>query len=188
MSLIEAAAPDPQASIIDVGGGESTLVDDLIARGYRQVTVLDISGIALAHARQRMGALAESIRWIQADAAQSPLASRAFDVWHDRAVFHFLTSPAVRAAYVEEAARALKQDGHLIVSTFGPQGPEKCSGLDVMRYDAADLQSALGDRFKLLAHSMELHETPFGTTQQFLYCHFRLDEARSSVAPNTFLP
>jgi 2-polyprenyl-3-methyl-5-hydroxy-6-metoxy-1,4-benzoquinol methylase len=176
IGLIERAAQGNQsASIIDVGGGASTLVDDLIDRGYRNLTVLDISQAALDLARHRLGKPGECVQWLRADVTQSILPARSFDVWHDRAVFHFLTMRDERLAYVQNVAAAVKPGGHVIVSTFGPEGPTKCSGLDAARYDADSLHGEFGTRFRLVESLQELHETPFGTTQQFLYCHFTLE-------------
>jgi 2-polyprenyl-3-methyl-5-hydroxy-6-metoxy-1,4-benzoquinol methylase len=174
LELIEAAAPVTSASIIDVGGGHSTLVDDLLVRGYRDLTVLDLSHTALAVAKARLGESAGAVHWICADVTAPPLARRAYDVWHDRAVFHFLTGAQQRFDYVRTVAALVRPGGHVIVSTFGPQGPTKCSGLDVLRYDAPGLHGEFGDRFRLIESSTEVHETPFGTTQQFLYCYCRL--------------
>jgi 2-polyprenyl-3-methyl-5-hydroxy-6-metoxy-1,4-benzoquinol methylase len=169
--VIESAAVDRTASIIDVGGGESTLVDDLLVKGYGNLTILDISQTALDVTRTRLGKSGERICWLCADVTQAPLAPHSFDVWHDRAVFHVLISPEQRIAYVEAAARAVRPGGHVIVSTFGPEGPTKCSGLDVVRYNADSLHGEFGERFTLVESSKELHQTPFGTTQQFLYCY-----------------
>lgn len=174
LALIESASPDRRASIIDVGGGESTLVDDLLAKGYRNLTILDVSQTALDVTRARIGAPGGQIRWICADVTRVDLPAQSFDVWHDRAVFHFLTDPADTIAYVRLAARAVKPGGHVIISTFGPEGPTQCSGLDVTRYDASSLHGEFGDRFQLIESFKELHETPFGTKQQFLYCYCRL--------------
>lgn len=174
LRLIEEAAPDRGARIIDVGGGESTLVDDLIARGYREVSVLDLSETALAVARKRMGAGAARVHWLQGDVTAYPFAPRAYDLWHDRAVFHFLTEESARAAYVQQVARAVAIGGHVIVATFGPEGPTKCSGLDVVRYDPAALHDEFGARFKLVDHVTEAHRTPSGTVQQFVYCYCNL--------------
>ena len=177
LALIERATRgDRSSSIIDVGGGASTLVDDLIERGYKKVTVLDISQGALDVAQKRLGNAARSVQWLDADVAQASVPARSFDVWHDRAVFHFLTTPEERLAYVRKVASAVRQGGHIIVSTFGPGGPTKCSGLDVVRYDAESLHGEFGVRFRLVESSKELHDTPSGTTQQFLYCHFTLDQ------------
>jgi len=174
LAFIESVSPDRAASIIDVGGGESTLVDDLLAKGYHNLAVLDVSQTALDATRARLGKAGERIHWLCADVTQADLPAHSFDVWHDRAVFHFLTTPEQRNAYVQLAARAVRPGGHVIVSTFGPEGPTTCSGLDVARYDAGSLHSKFGERFRLIESSMELHRTPFGSTQQFLYCYCRL--------------
>jgi len=172
--LIERAAGGLFASIVDVGGGESTLVDDLLARGYKNLTVLDISQTAIDVTRKRVGEAARQVTWIAGDIAEVPLGEHAYDVWHDRAVFHFLKEPIQRSAYIRQVARAVRPGGHVIVSTFGPEGPEKCSGLDVARYNAESLHEQFGVRFQLVDSSTELHQTPFGTTQQFLYCYCRV--------------
>jgi 2-polyprenyl-3-methyl-5-hydroxy-6-metoxy-1,4-benzoquinol methylase len=171
LQLIEKVAADHAAAIIDVGGGESTLVDDLIARGYENVTVLDISQTAVEANRTRLGSTSQRVKWLVADITQVRLQVSAFDVWHDRAVFHFLTAQSDRAAYVRQVARSVKRGGYVIVSTFGPEGPTKCSGLDVVRYDVESLHREFGVHFRLRGSSKELHQTPFGTTQQFLYCY-----------------
>jgi 2-polyprenyl-3-methyl-5-hydroxy-6-metoxy-1,4-benzoquinol methylase len=175
LSLIERAAAGQSASLIDVGGGESTLVDDLLARGYQNVTVLDISQTAIDVTKNRLKELAERVQWMTADVTKTNLTSSAYDVWHDRAVFHFLTSMDQRAAYVSAVKHAVKQGGHVIVGAFGPEGPTKCSGLEVMRYDAESLHDQFGARFRLVESLKELHHTPFGTTQQFLYCYCRIE-------------
>lgn len=173
LRLVEtAAAGDRNAGILDVGGGASTLVDDLLERGFADVTVLDISEAALDAARQRLGPRGAGVRWIRADATQARLPDGSFDVWHDRAVFHFLTQPEERRAYVANATSALKPGGQIVIATFGPAGPVKCSGLDVVRYDAGSLCSEFGPRFQLLDNFLEEHATPSGATQQFLYCRF----------------
>src|SRR5690242_5632249 len=174
LALIARAAATRQSAIIDVGGGASTLVDDLIGRGYTNITVLEISQIAIDIARKRLGAASEAVSWICGDVTQNALPEYAYDVWHDRAVFHFLTRPEDRLAYVRNVLAAVNSGGHVIVSTFGPEGPKKCSGLDVMRYDAESLHEQFGQRFQLIESSKELHQTPFGTTQEFLYCYCRL--------------
>jgi 2-polyprenyl-3-methyl-5-hydroxy-6-metoxy-1,4-benzoquinol methylase len=175
LSLIEQLAPTTSAAIIDVGGGESTLVDDLLARGYENVTVLDISQAAINASRKRLGSASERISWRVADITRVELDASAYDVWHDRAVFHFLTEESDRLAYVRQVARAVRRGGHVILSTFGPDGPTKCSGLDVIRYDADSLHGEFGVQFRLLETSKELHQTPFGTFQQFLYCHCKVE-------------
>lgn len=171
-SLIEEAGRGVSASIIDVGGGESSLVDDLLARGYQNITVLDISHTAIEVTKKRLKEAADRVRWITADVTKVELEPSAYDVWHDRAVFHFLASRTQRATYVNTVRDAVKQGGHVIVSTFGPEGPKKCSGLDVVRYDAESLHDQFGTRFRLVESLKELHQTPFGTAQQFVYCVF----------------
>ncbi len=175
LEFIEHAPPGRSASIIDVGGGESTLVDDLIARGYGNITVLDISQIAVEVTKKRLGAVSENVRWLIGDITSTELEPCSYDIWHDRAVFHFLTAMDERISYVRQVAKSVKPGGHVIVSTFGPEGPTKCSGLDVIRYDADALHKEFGVRFELLGSSTELHRTPFGTTQQFLYCFCRVE-------------
>jgi 2-polyprenyl-3-methyl-5-hydroxy-6-metoxy-1,4-benzoquinol methylase len=177
LTLIERIAPvDRSKPIIDVGGGASTLIDDLMERGYSNITVLDISQAALAIAQRRLGKAAELIHWLRADVTQFNFPAHSYDVWHDRAVFHFLTEPQDMIAYVRGVASAVKPHGHVIVSTFGREGPAKCSGLDVMRYDAESLHAEFGRRFRLIESLEELHHTPFGTTQQFLCCYCTLEE------------
>jgi len=175
IDLIERSISDRSAPIIDIGGGESTLVDDLLARGFQNVTVLDVSQVAIDATKQRLQQVAGRVHWVAADITRVQLHPAAYDVWHDRAVFHFLTAPEQRAAYVRQVTRSVKAGGHVIVSTFGPEGPTKCSGLDVVRYDAESLHEEFGTRFRLVESSKELHETPFGTTQQFLYCYCRVE-------------
>jgi len=175
LALIERAAGRCSASIVDVGGGESTLVDDLLARGYQNITILDVSQTAIEVTKKRLGVTAEQIHWLVADITESQLDLGAYDVWHDRAVFHFLTAVEHRTAYVRNVARAVRPGGHVIVSTFGPEGPTKCSGLDVIRYDAESLHDQFGMRFRLVESSRELHHTPFGSAQQFIYCYCRLE-------------
>jgi 2-polyprenyl-3-methyl-5-hydroxy-6-metoxy-1,4-benzoquinol methylase len=177
LALIERVTRgDRSSSIIDVGGGASTLVDDLIERGYQNVAVLDISQAALDVAQKRLGNAARSVQWIHADVAQTSFPARSFAVWHDRAVFHFLTEPEERLAYVRNVASAVRQSGHVIMSTFGPEGPTKCSGLNAVRYSADSLHGEFGARFRLMESLKELHDTPFGTTQQFLYCYCTLEQ------------
>jgi ubiquinone/menaquinone biosynthesis C-methylase UbiE len=147
MKLIRRISATPAAAIIDVGGG------------------------ALAIARRRLGPMSDLVRWIEGDATSVPLPERAFDVWHDRAVFHFLTSEADRRAYVEQVMRAVKPGGHVIVATFGPDGPTECSGLPVVQYDPNSLHAQFGPAFELIEHNEEQHVTPAGRVQHFVYCH-----------------
>jgi SAM-dependent methyltransferase len=175
LELIKQVVPDRSASIIDVGGGESTLVDDLLAAGYDNITVLDISETAINFNRNRLGPISDRVHWLVADITKVELEPSVYDLWHDRAVFHFLTAPSDRAAYVHQVAQAVRRGGHVIVSTFGVEGPKKCSGLDVVRYDPDSLHREFGVHFRLLGSSTELHHTPFGTVQQFLYCYCRVE-------------
>ncbi len=176
LKLIErATGGNRQAAIIDVGGGEATLVDDLLEHSYTRVSVLDISQAAIDVARARLRHSADKVTWYSADILTANLPPAAFDVWHDRAVFHFLTNEPDRQRYINQVMRSVKRGGHVIMSTFGPDGPQKCSGLDVVRYSAEELHHNFGRRFALIDSSTELHATPFGTTQQFLYCFCRLD-------------
>jgi ubiquinone/menaquinone biosynthesis C-methylase UbiE len=173
VGLIKATGVGLDASIIDVGGGASTLVDDLLANGYTNLSVLDLSAAALAAARNRLGAKASDVRWIEADITRANLPDHQFDIWHDRAVFHFLTSPEDRAAYVQAVFRSVKPGGHVIVATFAEDGPNQCSGLPVIRYRADELHAEFGESFQLLHHEKEAHHTPSGTVQQFVYCYCR---------------
>jgi len=175
VELIECVAGGRDARIIDVGGGESTLADDLLARGYENVTELDISETAIETSKQRLGAAAERVRWIAADVTSAELERGAYDVWHDRAVFHFLTAPEKRVAYVRNVARAVRPGGHVIVGTFGPEGPAKCSGLEVVRYDAEQLHGQFGAQFRAVESRQEIHRTPAGAAQQYLYCLCRVE-------------
>ena len=161
------------AAIIDVGGGASTLVDDLLDAGYRQITVLDLSGAALATAQARLGERASLVQWREANVLEVEMPAQGFDVWHDRAVFHFLTTEQERQAYVQQVLRAVKPGGLVIVATFAEDGPTQCSGLPVMRYDANDLHAQFGAPFATLGHEKESHMTPGGNEQKFVYCFCR---------------
>lgn len=175
IQMIERVAEGRGASIIDVGGGESTLVDDLLTRGYERVTVLDISETAIEACKKRLGAAAVRVRWRASDVTTAEFERGEYDVWHDRAVFHFLTGAEQRADYVRQVARAVKPGGYVLVSTFGPEGPTKCSGLDVMRYDAEHLHGQFGAHFRPVESREEIHTTPAGKVQQFLYCLCRVE-------------
>jgi 2-polyprenyl-3-methyl-5-hydroxy-6-metoxy-1,4-benzoquinol methylase len=176
LALISRAAGANSASIIDVGGGESTLVDDLLVRGYQNITILDISQTAIDVTKERLKEVADRVQWIVGDVTRLELPGGTYDVWHDRAVFHFLTGTEERRAYVRQVAHAVRPGGHVIVSTFGPEGPTRCSGLEVARYDADSLHEQFGARFRMVDSTKELHQTPLGTTQQFLYCYCRIEE------------
>ena len=175
LNLIERCASRRSDAIIDVGAGESTLVDDLVDRGYQDLTVLDVSQTAIDATKLRLGRSADNIHWMQGDVTLVSLPPQSFAVWHDRAVFHFLTDQTQREAYVRAVLHAVKPGGHVIVSTFGPEGPTKCSGLDVIRYDAAALHREFGRRFRIEESATEVHRTPWGAAQQFVYCCCRVE-------------
>ena len=172
LELIDAAAAGEKAPIIDIGGGASTLVDHLVARGYRDVTVLDISESALQQARSRLAMSSHHIHWIVADVtAFRP--ERSYRVWHDRAVLHFLVDAADRQQYLGALRAALPPGGDLVLETFGPDGPMKCSGLEVRRYSLEMMDELLGPEFELQSDDIELHRTPSGGEQQFLCTRWR---------------
>ena len=173
LELIQSTGAPKTAQIIDVGGGTSTLVDELLAAGYQHITVLDLAGTALELARQRLGARAAAVKWVEADITTVELPPHGYDIWHDRAVFHFLTQPDERLRYVETMRRAVRSDGHVIVATFALEGPTRCSGLDVVRYSPASLANEFGVEFELVKSARELHRTPLGVEQAFQYCSFR---------------
>ena len=172
LDFIQKCRLAPDASIIDVGGGASTLADDLCALGYVNVSVLDISKTSLEKARQRLGALADRVQWMEGDMTRVQLPFQHYDLWHDRAVFHFLTDSSAQQAYVEAATRAVKSGGYIIIATFSPEGPAKCSGLPVQRYDAETLARKFSDCV-LLDSQMEIHQTPSGTSQSFTYVRLK---------------
>src|SRR6202158_52352 len=175
LELIELVGAIQNSAIIDIGGGASRLVDNLVSRGYEDLTVLDLSGAALASARSRIGDKANRVTWITADVtAWEP--SRTYDVWHDRAAFHFLTEPNDQAAYVARLRRALRLGGHAIIATFAPDGPERCSGLMVSRYDANALAATLGEGFGLIDTLRHDHTTPWGAVQKFQFSTFRREQ------------
>jgi SAM-dependent methyltransferase len=173
LALIEACAAGTAARILDVGGGASTLVDYLLAAGYRHVNVLDIAGTAIQQAKARLGARASEITWLEQDVTRYPFAQD-FDIWHDRAVFHFLTSPEERARYIANLKQALKPGGYAIIATFAEDGPTECSGLDVMRYSPKSLSEVMGGLLRLVETREEEHHTPNGGVQRFIYCRFKL--------------
>ena len=173
--MIRRVAEDVDSAILDVGGGESTLVDDLIAAGYRNISVSDISTTALDVTKKRLGAAAEGVRWIAGDVtAALSVPQDSVDLWHDRAVFHFLTEAEDRAAYIRNMRRCMRPGGHVIIGTFGPEGPTRCSGLPVVRYDSTLMQRELGTEFSLVETREEMHLTPGGATQQFVYSCFKV--------------
>lgn len=172
LELLDLAGVTPESAVVDIGGGLSRLVDELAARGFRDLTVLDISGSALASARARLGKAGDRVAWIESDIV-SWTPQRQYDVWHDRAAFHFLTDRADQAAYVERLKAALRPGGHAIIGTFAPDGPEKCSGLPVARHDADSLAAILGAEFSLVHTRRHAHVTPAGATQNFQFSVFR---------------
>jgi SAM-dependent methyltransferase len=176
LGFIRRAGASSGATIVDVGGGESTLVDDLLDAGYRNVCVLDLSEKALAVCQERLADRAGRVTWVAADVLAHGFAPKSVDVWHDRAVFHFLTTAEQRRGYVAQVLKALKPGGFAIVGTFGPQGPTQCSGLPVARYSSDALHGEFGSPFHLLDHVTAVHTTPWGSTQQFVYCFCRLDQ------------
>lgn len=173
LKLIEELCPDRAADIIDVGAGASVLVDDLLAAGYRSISLLDIARPALEIARTRLGERAQGIEWLIGDVTRIGLRPAAYDVWHDRAVFHFLTNDEDRRRYVDQVLYAVRPGGHVIVATFGANGPLQCSNLDVCRYAPDSLHGEFGGAFQLLGHHTEQHLTPSGKAQEFLYCYCR---------------
>lgn len=172
LELIADAQLPLTAGVIDVGGGASLLAGELLAAGYSDITVADISAIAMEEARSRLGTPSDRIAWVEADLRDHDF-GRPFDLWHDRAVFHFMVEASDREGYIGTLRRSLLPGGHLILATFGPAGPTACSGLPVQRYSATSLADTLGADFKLLSYRLEEHRTPSGASQQFLYAHLR---------------
>lgn len=162
-----------EAHILDVGAGASVLVDDLLHAGYHNLSVLDISAAALHAAQVRLGKAAAQVHWIEGDITKIELPKASIDVWHDRAVFHFLTDAQDRQRYVQAVQRAVKPGGHVIVATFAENGPLKCSGLDIVRYRPETLHGEFGEAFKLVKSENEVHHTPSGADQNFIYCYCR---------------
>ncbi len=173
LRLIQDCGVGAGGRLIDAGGGASTLVDDLLEAGFLQVTVLDVSESAIEGVSSRLGSRASSVNWIIGDVLTVDLPTAHYDLWHDRAVFHFLTSKDERATYVQRLRDSLQARGQLVIATFGPDGPRQCSGLDVVRYSVESLQSELGSGLQLVATEAELHRTPSGAKQSFVYCRFR---------------
>jgi 2-polyprenyl-3-methyl-5-hydroxy-6-metoxy-1,4-benzoquinol methylase len=172
LELIALAGLPRSAEVIDIGGGASRLVDSLLAEGFEHITVLDLSDAALNAARTRLGEKAAQVRWEVADVTTwKP--SRTYDLWHDRAAFHFLTEPADQSAYVERLKKAVKAGGWAVIGTFALDGPERCSGLPIVRYDAASLSAILGPDFRLVDSRQHDHATPWGAVQRFQFSTFR---------------
>ena len=173
IAMVDACGLGPEATLVDIGGGASTFVDDLLDRGFTRVAVLDLAGPALEVSKARLGDRAAGVRWIVGDASARHFDEASVDLWHDRAVFHFLTDEAVRSAYLAQLARAVRPGGFVVLATFALDGPEKCSGLPVRRHDAAGLAEALGPAFDVLEDAREEHVTPWGSTQLFTYVRAR---------------
>jgi SAM-dependent methyltransferase len=169
LALIERCGLDPSAHIVDVGGGASTLVDDLLERGFQRVSVADLSAQALAYAKDRLGPAARQVQWLIGDVTTPLLEEQSVDLWHDRAVFHFFIHPRDRDRYVEALRRSLRPGGYVIIATFSPDGPDKCSGLPTLRYSPEEIATALGSEFELIDGAHEVHTTPRGGSQAFSY-------------------
>jgi len=172
LDLIRSTGVDASAAIIDIGGGASRLVDALINAGFNAITVLDLSEKALATSKARLGARGTQVQWVVADVTTWEPA-QTYDVWHDRAALHFLTDPKDRTAYAERVLKAVRRGGHVIIGTFAPDGPERCSGLPVIRHDAATLGELLGHSFELVESKRHDHQTPAGATQRFQFSRFQ---------------
>lgn len=173
LTLLREGGLGPQSAVIDVGGGASRLVDALLEEPVGSITVMDLSEAALDLARQRLGERTREVTWLVGDITKVSLPAQAYDLWHDRAVFHFMTTPESRQAYLQRLQHALMPGGHVVMSTFAEDGPERCSGLPVQRYSRQELMHALGPRFVLLAHERELHTTPSGAQQAFNHALLR---------------
>lgn len=174
LHFVEEAGLTSDAAVLDVGGGTSTLVDDLLERGFSKVSVLDISRSAIRQAQARLGTRAKAVTWFVGDITRTKLPEHHYDFWHDRAVFHFLTQDADRRQYVAAVRRALKPNGHIVVATFGPSGPEECSGLPVVRFSPKGIQAEFGQNFRKVGDAREVHHTPWGSEQEFVYCYCRM--------------
>lgn len=173
LELITRTGLGKKAQVIDVGGGASTLAGDLLLLRYENITVLDIAASAIERTKGRLGDEAGKVTWLEADITEAKLPLSHYDLWHDRAVFHFLTEAKDRAAYVKRIADSLKPGGHIIIASFALDGPEKCSGLDIVRYGPDELHSEFGEQFQLIDTVRETHHTPFGTEQKFIYCYLQ---------------
>lgn len=173
LQLIAQAGVASDARIIDVGGGDSSLVDDLLGRGFSDITVLDIASSAIKRAKERLGPAGSMVHWMEADIVNAQLPQAYFDVWHDRAVFHFLIDQNLRQKYRQQAARTLKANGHLILATFAADGPDHCSGLSTMRYSEETLIREFQQEFLFVECQLEQHMTPKSVEQRFIYCRFR---------------
>jgi SAM-dependent methyltransferase len=183
LDLIERTGLPKDAKILDVGGGDSFLVDELVARGYTDITVLDLSRAAVDRARARLGdAAGTRVTWLEGDILEADLPREDFDIWHDRAVFHFLTTAKERESYIQKVRSAVQPGGHVIVATFAEDGPTRCSGLPVERYSATELHDTFGSDFLMVGSERELHHTPAGVEQSFTYCWCRYEPVAVSTS------
>jgi len=173
LRLIQNTKIGKDQRIIDVGGGASTLVDHLLDAGFQKLTVLDISSMSLQRAKERIGERARQVDWVEADVRRYQ-SKHPFSLWHDRAVFHFLTQESDRQRYRQTLKNTLAPRGHLIIATFAIGGPSKCSGLEIVQYDADTLCKCFGEGFELISAETEVHHTPWDAQQKFIYCHFQL--------------
>ncbi len=177
INLILSTNPSKDSCIIDIGGGDSNLVDNLLDLDFKNIYVLDISLKALEKSQKRLGEKAKTVKWIESDIREFETEDK-FDIWHDRAVFHFLTSEEDINKYVKLVSKLLKQGGYLIIATFSLKGPEKCSGLNIKKYSKDSMKEVFGKKFKLIKSLEEIHHTPFQTTQCFIYNIFKLMEEK----------
>jgi ubiquinone/menaquinone biosynthesis C-methylase UbiE len=182
LDLITRSRVSRTDSILDVGGGDSLLADHLAARQYRNVTVVDVSLKSLARAKQRLGDMGLAVRYVQADVRALPLRTGSIAIWHDRAVFHFLSHPPDREVYIQQVRRVVRPGGHVIVATFADDGPTHCSGLPVVRYASEALRETFGTGFRLVESDAEVHRTPAGAEQRFTYCWCRYEPGAASAA------
>ena len=173
LELIERTGIDKKVRLIDVGGGASTLVDDLVDLGFEEVSVFDLSRTAMSLAKSRLGDRASQVTWLEGDITSAELPPAHYDLWHDRAVFHFLTAADDRRSYMQQLKRALSPGGHVVLGVFSLEAQPRCSGLDVQRYSVELLQREIGADFALKEYRLEEHVTPGGVRQMYLYCCFR---------------
>ena len=173
LSWVDDLSLPNSAHIVDIGGGASTFVDDLLERDFESVSVADISAQALEHSKQRLGRRAGQVRWVVGDVTEPLFSPESVDLWHDRAVFHFLTSSSQQEAYRAQVSRCVRPGGFVIIATFAPDGPERCSGLQVARYAPQEIAATMGSGFELLGQALEVHSTPKGSQQAFAYALLR---------------
>ncbi len=187
LDLIQSFLP-ATASMLDVGGGASSLAEDLWAAGYRKLAVLDLSAGALDYARSRLGKVGQSIYWIEGDILTTALPAATVDCWHDRALFHFLTEPGDRARYAAKVRQVVRPGGYLLIATFASDGPTRCSGLPTVRYTPEQLEQEFRQDFRIMATRRDEHRTPTGALQAFTYCLFRYEPTGSDTLPPARLP